>query len=99
METKTMTQPSIENRIAAAFHERLPSKEVSALMLDVKAALKSAAETATAARERAFNSALPPDEIEQARRQMDDGEFRKARLEAALVQLKERVEELKFDED
>jgi hypothetical protein len=88
----------IDQRIAAAFGNKVASAEVANLITDVEMALIEAGEASHLARSQAMWPALPVDEVAIARKLMEDAQFRQSRLEIAIVKLRERVAWLKSQE-
>jgi hypothetical protein len=89
----------LDNRIAAAFSPGLKSADVAALIIEVEAAAISAHEAADRARARALDPVLSSGAVTEARRDLDHAAFRCERLQIAISKLKERLEEVKAQEE
>jgi len=89
----------LDARIAAAFADGAKSDDVAILIKDVEHGIASASEQAEQARNRALDPILPACELQDARKCMDDAAFRRDRLQAALEKLRERLAELKDEEE
>jgi hypothetical protein len=97
---KPMTaDPHLDERIAAAFADGAKSNLVVALITDTELAAASASDMAEDARNRALDPTLSGTELKDARKCMDDAAFRRDRLQAALGKLRERLAELKDQEE
>ena len=77
----------LDRRITSAFRPETKSAELQALAQDVEGGLRVAVEAAQRARIRALDPELAPAALPEARQRMQDAEFRKQRLEAALPRL------------
>jgi hypothetical protein len=93
---KPMTTPSLEEKIAAALtKDDLHSADLAALLDEVEEGIHAADEDAEEARARALDpTVLDPG----ARAAMQDAEFLSKRLQVALPQLQERLQEVEAEE-
>lgn len=66
---------------------------------EAEAAALSSGEAAEQARKRALDPALSASDVAVARREMDDAGFRRERLQTAVTKLRERLEEVRTDEE
>jgi predicted nuclease with TOPRIM domain len=98
MSRKTTDLP-IDDRIAAAFGNGAKSGDVAVLIKEAEAAALSSGDAAERARNRALDPVLSAKEVQEARRQMEDAAFRRERLQTAVTKLRERLEEVKADEE
>jgi hypothetical protein len=89
----------LSDRIAAAFGNGANSGGVAALIEEAEAAALSSGETAERARKRAFDPVLSTKEVQEARRAMEDAAFRRERLQIAVTRLRERLEEVRAQEE
>jgi hypothetical protein len=94
-----ISELSLDERIAAAFGNGAKSADVAALIKEAKAASLLCNDTAERARKRALDPVLSVNDVADARRQMEDAAFRCDRLQAALTRLRERLEEVKAQEE
>ena len=99
MNTVAITQIDLDARIAAAFADGAKSNDVAALIKDTEHAAASASEQAEQARNHALDPTLSGSELKDARKSMDDAAFKRDRLQAALGKLRERLAELKYQEE
>jgi hypothetical protein len=90
---------SLDERIAAAFGDGAKSEDVAALIKEAKAASLLCNDTAERARKRALDPVLSVNDVADARRQMEDAAFRCDRLQTAVTRLRERLEDVKAQED
>jgi hypothetical protein len=95
----TVTQADLDARILAAFADGAKSNDIATLIKDTEDGIASASEIAEQARNRALDPVLPACELKDARKCMDDFAFRRDRLQAALGKLRERLAELKAQEE
>src|SRR5262245_60424875 len=97
----TNNKPSgdLDARIADAFREDAKSEAVADLITETETAAFAASEAAEQARARALDPLSSANEVAEARRQMADILFKRDRLEAAVIRLRERLEELKDQEE
>lgn len=84
-----MTKPDLETRIADAFGAKLSSKELSDLLAEVAQADQEAKAASERASETALDPATRPDAVAQARKDMEDANFRRLRMERATIKLGE----------
>jgi hypothetical protein len=94
-----VSELSLDERIAAAFGDGAKSEDVAALIKEAEAASLSSDETAKQVRTRALDPSLLTNEIEEARLQMDDAAFRRERLQMAVTRLRERLKQVKVEEE
>jgi hypothetical protein len=99
MNTIALTPSDLDARIAAAFGEGAKSSEVTTLIRETEAAALSAGEAAERARKRALDPPLSASDVADARRQMEDAAFRRERLQTAATRLRERLEEVRAQEE
>ena len=90
---------NLDERIAAAFNNGVNSTDVETLIKAAEAASVSANERAERARARALDPALSSNVVIEARRQMEDAAFRRERLQTAVTRLRERLEQVKAQEE
>jgi hypothetical protein len=90
---------AVDDRISAAFKGGATSKDVTALIEEVEAAIIDTALAADKARHRAFDPVSTMNVVADARHEMDDAVFRHDRLNEVVKQLGQRLAELKFLED
>jgi hypothetical protein len=95
--SNAMTKSAVEMdvRIAAAFTDGATSDDVSRLLTEVEAAVKGAETAAEAAWAHAWDPLVARDDMNHARRQMEEEAFRRDRLSEAARRLGERLVELK----
>ena len=91
----TRSAVELEARIAEAFTEAATSDDVGRLLPEVEGAASSADAVAREARTRALDPLLSRDEVNLARREMDDAFFNRDRLTQASKRLGERLNELR----
>lgn len=86
---------NLDNRIAGAFNGGVAAADIPALIREVEVA----AVAAGAAAEQARLKALDPltENLDAARRQMNDAAFARDRLQTALPKLKQRLKDLRDD--
>ena len=94
-----ISELSLDERIAAAFGDGARSEDVAALIKEAKAASLLCNETAERARRRALDPVLSVNDVADARRQMEDAAFRCDRLQTAVTRLRERLEQVKAEEE
>ena len=97
--TIAIAQIDLDARIAAAFADGAESSDVANLIVDTEHGIASASEQAEQARNRALDPTLSGSELTDARKCMDDAAFRRDRLQAALGKLRERLAQLKYQEE
>jgi hypothetical protein len=89
----------LEVRIAAAFRDDATSDSARALVTETEDAAIAAGEAAARTRERALDPALSAKAVAEARRQMEDACFYRERLQTAVSRLRERLKEVKAQEE
>jgi hypothetical protein len=82
-------KPDLETRIADAFGAKLSSKQISALLAEVAQADQDAKLASEKANEIALDPATRPDAVAAARKEMEDADFRRLRMERAASKLTE----------
>ncbi|EUB95586.1 hypothetical protein PMI07_002074 [Rhizobium sp. CF080] len=82
-------KPDLETRIADAFGAELSSKQLSDLLAEVAQADRDAQTASEKARETALDPATRAEAVAQARKDMEDADFRRRRLERATAKLTE----------
>ena len=97
--TVAIAQIDLDARIAAAFANGAKSNDVATLIKDTERAAASASDMAEQARNYALDPTLSGFELTDARKCMDDAAFKRDRLQAALGKLRERLAELKDQEE
>ena len=98
-EYRRIAQIDLDARIAAAFANGAKSNDVATLIKDTERAAASASDMAEQARNHALDPTLSGFELTDARKCMDDAAFKRDRLQAALGKLRERLAELKDQEE
>lgn len=86
---KTISAPSLDDRIADVFEASLSSDDIKALLDEVEQTNADAQAQSKAAEARALDPKLRPADVAAARWEMDDANFRSKRMDAAAVQLKD----------
>jgi hypothetical protein len=89
----------LDDRIAAAFADGAKSDDVASLIGEVEAAAIAVGEMAERARSRALDPVLSAPDVAAARREMDDAEFRRDRMQVAVTKLGVRLSELRAQEE
>ena len=89
----------LDARIAAAFADGAKSNDVATLIKDTENAAASASDLAEQARNHALDPTLSGSELNDARKCMDDAAFKRERLQAAMGKLRERLAQLKDQEE
>jgi hypothetical protein len=97
--TVAIAPSDLDARIAAAFADGAESNDVATLIKDTEHAVVSVSDMAEQARNHALDPTLSGSELEDARKGMDDTAFKRDRLRAALGKLRERLAELKYQEE
>jgi hypothetical protein len=97
--TVAIAQDDLDDRIAAAFGDGATSRGVAALIKETERTVVSSDEAAERARKHALDPVLSTEEVADARRQMEDAAFRRARVQAAVMRLRERLAEVKALEE
>lgn len=93
------TDLPLDERIAAAFDPGTKSEAVAALIVETDAAAVSAGELAERARDRALDPTISPSGLAEARTQSEDATFNRDRMNAAVARLRQRLAELRDQED
>ena len=99
MNTVAIAQIDLDARIAAAFADGAKSNDVATLIKDTEHGAASASDLAEQARNHALDPTLSGSELKDARKCMDDAAFKRDRLQAALGKLRERLAQLKDQEE
>ena len=99
MNTVAIAQIDLDARIAAAFADGAKSNDVATLIKDTEHGAASASDRAEQARNHALDPTLSGSELKDARKCMDDAAFKRDRLQAALGKLRERLAQLKDQEE
>jgi hypothetical protein len=73
--------------------------DVAVLIKEAEAASLSSGDAADRARKRALDPVLSDKDVSEARRQMEDAAFRRDRLQTAVTRLRERLEQVKAEEE
>ena len=94
----TKSAGEMDERIAAAFTDGATSDDVGRLLAEVEGAANGADTVAEEARTRALDPLLSRDDVNHARRQMEEEAFRRDRLSEAARRLGERLKELRASE-
>ena len=94
-----MKPGDLDDRIAAAFADGVKSESLKVLIVEAEAASLASGEAADHARERALDPALTAKAVAEARRQMEDAVFRRERLQTAVSRLKDRLKEVRAQEE
>src|SRR5450759_2274439 len=89
----------LDDRIAAAFAYGAKSDDVASLIREVEAAAIAVGEMAERARSRALDPVPSAPDVAAARREMDDAEFRRDRMQVAVTKLGVRLGELRAEEE
>lgn len=84
---------SLDDRIADAFEASMTSAALKALVVEVEQASADARAVSEQAAARALDPKVRPAEVSDARRQMEDANFRSNRMDAAAGQLKVLLEQ------
>jgi hypothetical protein len=96
--TGAAEQIDLDARIAAAFADDAKSKDVATLIKDTEHGAASASDRAEQARSHALDPTLSSG-LNDARQFMGEAAFRRDRLQAALGKLRERLAQLKYQEE
>ena len=83
----------LDERIANAFEAELSSEDLASLLEETIAADEEAQRSFDAAKDRALNPATRPDAVAQARKDMEDAQFRRERMGIAASKIEELVKE------
>jgi len=97
--SQRVVQRTLDDRIAAAFLSGAISTDVEELIANSEAAAASSEEAVEVARAQALDPTLPTEKVQTARQQMDDAAFRRDRLRMAVTKLRDRLQQLKAQED
>jgi hypothetical protein len=97
--TVAIPQIDLDARIAAAFADGAKSNDVATLIKDTERAAASASDMAEQARNHALGPTLSGSELKDASKFMDDAAFKRDRLKAALGKLRDRLAQLKHQEE
>jgi DNA repair exonuclease SbcCD ATPase subunit len=89
----------LDDRIAAAFADEVKSESLKVLIVEAEAASLASGEAPDHARARALDPALTAKAVAEARQEMEDAVFRRERLQAAVSRLKERLKEVRAQEE
>ncbi len=89
----------LDDRIAAAFADRVQSGVVAALIAEAEGAAVASGEAAERAKQRALDPALTANVVGEARREMDDAAFKRERLKTAVTRLQTRLKEVRAEEE
>jgi hypothetical protein len=93
-----MSTPSLEQRIATALaSDDIASVDLATLITETEAAVATADEAATRAREQALDPIASPD-ANKARAMLETAEFARDRLKTVLPRLQQRCSELRAEE-
>jgi hypothetical protein len=95
----TLGGSALEVAIRSAFVDGVKSSDVSALIVQAETAAFSAGEAAEQARKQALDPALTANAVVEARRQMEDSAFGRERLQTAVSRLRERLKEVRAQEE
>jgi len=90
---------NLDQRVAAAFLDAATSSGVAALIAEAEAAVVASEQDAEAARTRALDPTLAAPAVAAARREMEDGFFKRDRMLEAVRRLGERLGEVKRQEE
>ena len=89
----------LDARIAAAFADGAKSNDVTTLIKDAEHGAASASDGAERARNHALDPTLSSSELKDARECMEEAAFKRDRVQAALGKLRERLAQLKDQEE
>jgi hypothetical protein len=95
---RMLSEADLDDEIRRAFGDGVSSDAIVALIAAVERAARAANQQAEVARESALDPARSRDGVREARRQADDAEFERDRLQAALEKLRARLVVVKADE-
>ncbi|APO67251.1 hypothetical protein IE4872_CH01609 [Rhizobium gallicum] len=85
----SIVKADLETRIADAFDSQLSSKQIADLLAEVAQADAEAKAASDGANETALDPATRPDAVAKARKEMEDADFRRLRMERATLKLGE----------
>src|SRR5947208_1028508 len=88
-----------DERIFSAFADGATSSGVADLVAEAETAVVVCSEAAEVARTRALDPALSANDVTAARREMEDAAFRRDRLQTAATRLRERLQEVRAQEE
>lgn len=97
--SQSVVQRTLDDRIAAAFLPGAISTDVEELIANAEAAAASSEEAVEVARAQALDPTLLAEKVQTARQQMEDAAFRRDRLRMAVTKLRDRLQQLKAQED
>jgi hypothetical protein len=97
--SQRVVQRTLDDRIASAFLPGAISTDVEELIANAEAAAASSEEAVEVARAQALDPTLPTEKVQTARQQMEDAAFRRDRLRMAVTKLRDRLQQLKAQED
>ena len=97
--SQRVVQRTLDDRIAAAFLPGAVSTDVEELIANAEAAAASSEQAVEVARAQALDPTLPTEKVQTARQQMEDAAFRRDRLRMAVTKLRDRLQQLKAQED
>lgn len=89
---------SLDDRIADAFAGEQTSQTIAALLQEVQQTSTDAKATSQEAEQRALNPRLRPADVDAARKEMEDANFRSKRMDAAAEQLSDLLQNAKSKE-
>jgi hypothetical protein len=89
----------LDDRIASVFAGSAQSGVIAALIAEAEGAAVASGESAERARQRALDPALMANAVAEARREMDDAQFKRERLQTAVTRLQARLKEVKAEEE
>jgi hypothetical protein len=95
----TLGGSALEDRIAATFADDVTSADIISMIAEVEGAALASGKSAEHARERALDPALTAKAVAEARRQMEDSAFGRERLQTAVSRLRERLKEVRAQEE
>jgi hypothetical protein len=93
------TCAGLDDRIAAAFSDRVQSGVIAALITEAEGAAVASSESAERAKQRALDPALTSDDVAEARSVWNDAQFSAERMKTAVVRLGARLKEVKAEEE
>jgi DNA repair exonuclease SbcCD ATPase subunit len=89
----------LDDRIASAFAGTVQSGVIAALIAEAESAAVASGESAERAKQRALDPALMATTVAEARREMEDAQFKRERLQTAVARLQVRLKEAKAEEE
>lgn len=84
-----LPRPDLDNRIADAFTAALSSEQIASLIEEVQQADRAARDASARASEAALDPTTRPDAVAKARKQMEDADFTRRRMEKAAERLQD----------